>query len=654
VALAIVLYLRLSAIDRGSSPIQSALRCTMSKLPLSLARVAAVALAALSLQALTPAVAQACGGCFVPPPPPQTVFSPIVQEAERILFVRDTATGKSTIWIEIRYNGAASDFGWVLPLPKAPEKVGVGTSYLFDRLHLATGPQFRLDSGPAENCSADGGGVGCAASDDSARAGALVENRSPDTDDVTVLAHDQIGPYDYQVISGTTAADIQAWLSKNGFAMPQSAGPVLEDHVKNGFVFVAVKLAAGKSAKEIQPIALTLPQVEPCVPLRLTAIAAVEDTLVEVHVAGPGRAVPKNHLHVQLNPLRLNWFDGGSNYGQLLAAAMDEAAGRAFVTQFAAAPPKTVTVQRFSRFGFAGTEQQDLVPAAALDVSAIADQTTTCAALNLLKTRGFPITAETAAILQSHMGLATGTEADKLAEFYQNLDCAAPQAMDGKALREHLDEAFSAPLRNVLPLLQGQQKLTRMAMRISPSEMTKDPVFAFHPNLPDVDREWRAVSNIVCSSDGFTASRYRLTLPGQGSWLFDAPATGEGVPQQFGPDLPITSSDPRMTATPAAAVIELLDEQGPPRPIAPAQIDLVDSAIAAAKEGGPQLPNGLVLQATGQRVTVPPSDARVATKESADACTGGRRPAAMTGWLLALAGVTVALRRRRLANLFKA
>jgi hypothetical protein len=80
----------------------------------------------------------------------------------------------------------------------------------------------------------------------------------------------------------------------------------------------------------------------------------------------------------------------------------------------------------------------------------------------------------------------------------------------------------------------------------------------------------------------------------------------------------------------------------------------VDSAIAAAKEGGPQLPSGLVLQATGQRVTVPPSDARVATKESADACTGGRRPATMTGWLLALAGLTVALRRRRLANLFKA
>jgi hypothetical protein len=620
----------------------------MSKLPLSLARVAAVALAALSLQALAPAVAQACGGCFIAP----TVSSPIVQEAERILFVRDSVTGKSTIWIEIRYNGPAADFGWVLPLPKAPDKVGVGTSYLFDRLHLGTGPQFRLDSGPSENCNNGTSSSGCGAfsSEDSAARGAGGFNEAPDPDDVTILAHDQIGPYDYQVISGTTAADIQAWLSKNGFAMPQSAGPVLEDHVKNGFVFVAVKLAAGKSAKEIQPIALTLPQVEPCVPLRLTAIAAVEDTLVEVHVAGPGRAVPKNHLHVQLNPLRLNWFDGGSNYGQLLAAAMDEAAGRAFVTQFAAAPPKTVTRQ--TRFG--GSEQEDLVPAAALDVSGIADQTTTCAALNLLKLKGFPITAETAGILQSHMGLATGTQADKLAEFYQNLDCVAPQAMDGKALREHLDEAFSAPLRNVLPLLQGQQKLTRMAMRISPSEMTKDPVFAFHPTLPDVDREWRAISNIVCSSDGFTASRYRLTLPGQGSWLFDAPAAGQGVSQPFGPELPITSKDPRMTATPAAAVIELLDEQGPPRPIAPAQIDLVDSAIAAAKEGGPQLPSGLVLQAAGQRVTVPPSDARVATKESADACTGGRRPAAMTGWLLALAGLTVALRRRRVPNLFKA
>lgn len=587
--------------------------------------------------------ALACGGCFVQP----SVSSPIVQEAERVLFVRDAQSGESTIWVEIRYNGPAADFGWVLPLPKAPKQVGVGTSYLFDRLELGTAPRFVVQSGPSENCNAGGsGGFGCAMSDDVGSA-ARADGGGQGGGNVQVLQHDQVGPYDYQIIQSNDAADIQKWLSDRGFATPASAVPVLQDHVQNGFVFVAVKLAQGKSAKEIRPIALTLPEVEPCVPLRLTSIAAVNDTLVQVHVAGPGRAVPKNHLHVRLNPVRFNWFDGGSNYGQVLAAAIDEAAGRAFVTEFAGPPPQKLPL--VGEFGQVGEE--DLIPAEALQPPAWPNSTTACALLQDLRQSRFPITTETTAILEGVLGLATAAGQSDVEAFYKDGDCSAVsgQQVDAKAAREALQEDFCGPLKATAKLLQSQAKLTRLAMRISPDEMTKDPVFAFHPSLPNVSRDWEATSNIVCSSDGFSASQYRLTLQGVGSWRFAAPASGQGVPQQFGPDLPITSADPRFANAPAALSVELLDEQGPVVPIAPGQIALVDSAIANAREGQPQLPANLVLQDAPARYTPPASDPRLNSRTSADACAGGRRPAHTAAVVLGAAIAAVWLRRRRAA-----
>ncbi|MBI5609890.1 MAG: DUF2330 domain-containing protein, partial [Deltaproteobacteria bacterium] len=100
--------------------------------------------------------AWACGACFGPPAPPvpgDPTFKPtVVQDAERVLFVRDEATKTSHVWVEVRYTGDAKDFGWVLPVPKLP-KISVGTVLLFDRLDAEMHARyFLLDKGN-ENCS---------------------------------------------------------------------------------------------------------------------------------------------------------------------------------------------------------------------------------------------------------------------------------------------------------------------------------------------------------------------------------------------------------------------------------------------------------------------------------------------------------------------
>src|SRR6185503_9307112 len=92
----------------------------------------------------------------------------------------------------------------------------------------------------------------------------------------------------------------------------------------------------GEDIGNIQPITLTMTGEEVCVPLRLTAIAALSNMGVTALVlSDEGRAIPKNYYHVPLNLARIDWLLFGYNYRQLVAEADDEAGGNAFATEYA-------------------------------------------------------------------------------------------------------------------------------------------------------------------------------------------------------------------------------------------------------------------------------------------------------------------------------
>ena len=85
------------------------------------------------------------------------------------------------------------------------------------------------------------------------------------------------------------------------------------------FVFVAIKLTGGTGVDEIHPLVFRYPGNEPCVPLKLTAVAATEDMAVRAFFLGDDRAYPTNYMHVELNPVRLDW-QRALNYIQVVAA----------------------------------------------------------------------------------------------------------------------------------------------------------------------------------------------------------------------------------------------------------------------------------------------------------------------------------------------
>src|SRR5947209_13888946 len=80
--------------------------------------------------------AEACG-CFAQP----TVAQPVVQAGERILFAADQ--GMVTAYIQIKYQGSANQFGWLVPVPSVPT-LELGTDEVFDQLSSTTQPTYRL------------------------------------------------------------------------------------------------------------------------------------------------------------------------------------------------------------------------------------------------------------------------------------------------------------------------------------------------------------------------------------------------------------------------------------------------------------------------------------------------------------------------------
>jgi MYXO-CTERM domain-containing protein len=599
---------------------------------------------------LLPNAALACDGCFVPP---GQTNAPVLQNAERILFAHDAVTKKSYVWVEIRYAGPPGDFSWVLPSPKQPD-VSVGDSWLFDRLDLATAAQFKLDFDGSENCSyssTQSSGVGCgSAMSDSAGSANLAfpseSGKGINDDGVTVLKHDQVGPYDYELVQATSktegAAKMVKWLNDHGFAVPAKSTPIMDDHVARGDVFIAVRLKAGATVKEVRPIALVMDDSEACVPLRLTSIAAVDDMSVIVTLAGEGRAIPKNHMHVAVNPARIDWFNQAKNYDQVLAAAIDDASGRAFATEYAGKLPQTVTTVANINMNAVSTVTPtfDLT---ALNTDLLAKTTTRQAAWNRVLAQKLPITSSVATILEKYLQQAGNQDP---VTYYQNLATTNGAIIDplfdvdGQALAAELESGFCKAVREMGTRLGSATKVTRLVMRISPAEMLHDPVFAYSTTLPDVSNVTNAIAHGVCRGGSYNIDAERLTLANLGSWVF--PMADGNIANLK------TAADPRFASAPAALRVEVLDETGEPFLVKPDDVGKVDGAIANAHAGAPSLT--IKLDPGDVRWTPPATDALYGTSAASstgNSCQQGRSPAIPAALLLLVAGAIFLVRRRR-------
>jgi MYXO-CTERM domain-containing protein len=494
----------------------------MKNTKLGMAVAGIVGVAGLGSAALfgAPTEAHACGGLFCDRPPPDPFAPlPVAQTGENVVFAidKDPAGGATTLTahIQILYAGDAALFSWVVPVD-APPDIGVGTDRLFSTLAGLTQPQFSaqtivdgqciptagnrdaMDAGPGGFAPPSVAGTGGAAG---AAGGVIVSFMGA------------VGPYEASVIKSDDPMRLKMWLTDNGYTVSDQAAGLIDDYVRAGKYFVALKLQNGVGVKAIQPVVLTFKGIEPCVPLRLTAIAANPDMQVRMWILADRRAVPKNFLEFKVDEARIDWVGGGSNYNALVTAAANEAGGNAFVTEYA---------------GAASIAARALWTEGQYNLTALQAAMTPPAYVQALVGMGLANDSQTLVLLAKHIPMPAAVKAMGISDsaFYGNLAFYWAQytfpPFNLQMLTADIVSTIIEPRHTAQTMIDAHPYLTRLNTFISPEEMNVDPLFIINRDLPDVSLVHRATFRIICGNAQFMACNapVRLELAdGRTTWV---------------------------------------------------------------------------------------------------------------------------------------
>ncbi|MCX4242804.1 DUF2330 domain-containing protein [Paraliomyxa miuraensis] len=533
------------------------------------AGVIATMAAGLAVMApLAPRPARACGGTFCDSGP---MSMPVEQTGETILFVIDEGFVEAHIQIQYDPQTNAEKFAWVVPVTALPE-FSVGSQQLFANLLATTVPSYGF-SGWSEPCGGtfgDDGWDGCDGTGGGGDDGGIkldVGGPPPPPDEPEVVLATTVGAFEVFVLDGGTVQGVMQWLGDNGFAQDPAAEPILAEYLAEGHLFVAFRLQQDADVAEIHPIALRYAGTEPCVPIRLTRIAAQEDMDIRALFLADSRVSSSNWRHVTLNPLKIDWLGLGVNYRDLVTLAVDEpgANGHAFVTEYAGS---SEIVSREGllgplwsspAFGMAPTSVEAavlLLDQGFYDFDEMGDCVAQHPLIDGLVATYLPVPPGTDLALRCTDPIAYGNAAD-------------PLAWDPAAFEAALEERIIVPGQHANALLDGFGYLTRLYTTLSPIEMTEDPMFHPTPDLPEqATLTWQGQRNTFCDgSASFELPDGRLVAmleplswpdiaPGQMPWV----ETIEYLPAVGAPVVEVDNRDA------IAALLEAWNMQyGPPQ-----------------------------------------------------------------------------------------
>jgi hypothetical protein len=247
--------------------------------------------------------AAACGGCFHPPT--QTV-SDITDE--RMLLA--VSTVQSTLYDQLRYTGAPSNFAWVLPIHGTVD-VGLSADVLFDSFDVMTQTQIVP---PEPNCPSPTCGFGPQPA--TANGGAAGVG---DVGMVTVLKQENVGPYATVQLQATDSSALANWLTQNGYNISADVAPVVAEYVKEGFDFLAMKLLPNQGVQAMRPVRVTTPGASLSLPLRMAAVGTGSEVGITIWVVADGRYEPQNFpfFHIDDSALVWDFSTSQSNYTTL-------------------------------------------------------------------------------------------------------------------------------------------------------------------------------------------------------------------------------------------------------------------------------------------------------------------------------------------------
>lgn len=457
--------------------------------------------------------AEACGGFFCG----QT---PVVQTGEQIIFTVDHQGDTTEAIINIAYQGPAESFAWVLPLVSAPTNIRVGPNQAFTVAAQLTQPRFQITEVEERGIC---GPSPLSRFDSAAGAPPQASTGAENDDGVNVIDQREVGPYETVQLTGTDPAAIRQWLVDAEYRVTDEMMESVIPYVVKGDVLLALKLRKEQDTGDIQPIWLTMPGTEACIPLRLTAIAAQSDMDVLAYVfSNEGRAIPTNYFHVQPNLAKIDWLRGGNNYRQVIAQAADEAGGNAFTTEFA---------------GNAEIFKERIWQAGQYDAAKLRALTDLGRFLDEVSNQGLRFRNETRNILMRHFSQLEDCPRCPSRQFYGI-------TIDPTDAVAEIEARIMVPEEEVQVLFDAYSYVTRMFTLISPEEMTIDPLFDFDASLPDISNQHNAKMVLHCGVGGSPGSAGVEIVLEDGTTI--------------GFDNNISPNRATLDAMPSAAVIEQL------------------------------------------------------------------------------------------------
>ncbi len=561
--------------------------------------------------ALAPSLAAACG-CFGQSNP----ATPIIQGGERIAFAMQD--GEVTAHIQIQYSGAAEDFAWLVPLPSMPT-MELGVDELFTTLIQTTQPRYLFGtSGP--DCPLP------PAPPPLSDASVEFPDRPP-----LVVERGSVGPYEYTVLSAENQQIVSDWLNDNGYFVNTGGDEAIAPYIRPGGFFLALKLRTGESVGNLQPIVVRYRSELPQIPIVLTSIGAERDMPVLVWMLGQHRAIPRNYHHTKINDALIDWTRNGLNYIEVVTAAVDEADGHhSFVTEYAGSSgPMLGLLDPPNRFG---------------DLEVLATITDPIEYLSFLNSYQYRLSEEYLSILQDMLPIPEGlAEAlgyqPEYVEFvvlgpdyalnYPDVFEDAYPDFDPEVLTAKIDERVVTPTLAAGQLFRDHPYMTRLFTTLSPEEMTKDPVFSFNPDLPEVSNVHNAqVEFLECAEFGGNNTRGPAILTTEQGWRLFLP-TG------------LRDSPWREAPLPASYRIEILREEGDPEV-------MVDNGVAILTGVSDYLPAPAPADPSDPSDPSDPNDPD--DRDGSGGCDSGLGLSGGAGLLLfGLWSVTGGLRRRRRA-----
>jgi hypothetical protein len=221
--------------------------------------------------------------------------------------------GREVMVLQVKYEGPAEEFGWMVPMPSQPEVDAIKPEDSpFAEISLYT--QQRL------------------------RWGLRSKGESAGEEQVAVLERKVAGVYDVAVLAATDAGALAGWLEEHGFAFPRERQDVLDHYVRKRWVYAAMRIdpkqLAGDEVRklrtgQLQPVRFTFRTSRMVYPLHISSVNAGEtEVLLYLLAQAPmvladGPAGGGFDLKANTPRFRMDW-NCDPRYGTYRKATADE------------------------------------------------------------------------------------------------------------------------------------------------------------------------------------------------------------------------------------------------------------------------------------------------------------------------------------------